>query len=150
MYDTTKKKCSSEAFGSGCKMHKNKSGFHRYKADVAISLSNLGGILDREELMISFYWKCQNVEIIMQDISSLRDINTDKGQFHLRYFSVKINVNLYFNQLRGKVRVYSLQLFPSIDVKILTLMLTSKNIDETNLRVYRWKNRTYSTLEKDD
>ena len=43
MYDTTKKKCSSEAFGSGCKMHKNKSGFHRYKADVAISLSNLGG-----------------------------------------------------------------------------------------------------------
>ena len=79
-----------------------------------------GGILDREELMISFYWKCQNVEIIMQDISSLRDINTDKGQFHLRYFSVKINASwrekfgsIHFNFFR--------QL---LDVKILTLMLT--------------------------
>ena len=132
MYDTTKKKCSSEAFGSGCKMHKNKSGFHRYKADVAISLSNLGGILDREELMISFYWKCQNVEIIMQDISSLRDINTDKGQFHLRYFSVKINVNLYFNQLTGKVRVYSLQLFPSIGGWCQNI-----NVD-VDVKKYRW------------
>ena len=88
-----------------------------------------GGILDREELMISFYWKCQNVEIIMQDISSLRDINTDKGQFHLRYFSVKINVNLYFNQLTGKVRVYSLQLFPSI------AWCQNINVD---VKKYRW------------
>ena len=101
--------------------------------------------------MISFYWKCQNVEIIMQDISSLRDINTDKGQFHLRYFSVKINVNLYFNQLTGKVRVYSLQLFPSIAwCQNINVDVDVKNIDETNLRVYRWKNRTYCTLEKDD
>jgi len=49
VYDTTttKKKCSSEAFAlGGCKMHKNKSGFHRYKADVAISLSILGKILE--------------------------------------------------------------------------------------------------------
>ena len=83
----------------------------------------------------------------MQDISSLRDINTDKGQFHLRYFSVKINVNLYFNQF-GSIHFNFFR--QSLDVKILTLMLTLKNIDETNLRVYRWKNRTYSTLEKDD
>ena len=86
-----------------------------------------GGILDREELMISFYWKCQNVEIIMQDISSLRDINTDKRQFHLRYFSVKINVNLYFNQLTEKWRQKIW--FQLVDVKILKLIWREK---------YRW------------